>query len=389
MEAFDYCNPTKIVFGRDRIRELGKIAKSFGNRAMFVTYDKEATEKIGLLEKALEPLKESGIVLDEYYGVKSNPSLEHARNGVKRAEQFCPDVIIALGGGSVIDESKCIAAAYKSKVDIWDMVEDPTRLTDALPVIAVCTIPATSSEMNCIAVISNDETGVKDGLEGQQLYPAVALLDPDLTISIPLRQTAFSSADIVCHLIEGYVSHQEMFVPMEHLYCEGLIKTQMICMERLLVNPGDIDARAQLMWAATNSWNGFCVLGYGEYEALNHAIGHIVSEMYDTPHGATMAMVMPAVLSYTADRRIQRYAGLAREVFQCTEGDDKKAANALSGFMRSWLEHIGAPADFKQGRIPTDRIKELKERAYNNVVRYGYGRTYSKEDIDNIIDLCL
>ena len=389
MQAFEYCNPTKIVFGCGRVKEVGEIAKTFGNRVMFVSYDREMVDSIGLLHKALDPLLQKNLTICEYYGVKSNPSLNHAREGVKIAKEFKPDVLVALGGGSVIDECKCIAASVASGKDIWWLVEHPD-VTDfpSLPVIAVCTIPATSSEMNNIGVISNDETHVKDGIEGQSVYPAVALLDPLLTLTIPMRQTANSVADICSYLLEGYISHQESFVPMVEMYDESFIKTQMLCMERLLKNPQDVDARAQLMWAATNSWNGFCVLGIGEYEALFHALGHTLSELFDTPHGASLAMVMPAALTYTAPRRIERYAQLSRNIFGVQEEDDKKAAKAAGQEMQKWLRHIGAPSTFTEGNIPLDRLDDIKARAYQNVHDYGYN-AYTEEDVYAIIDLCV
>lgn len=389
MHSFDYCNPTRIVFGCGRLAELGAIASGFGKKVLFVTYDREMMEKIGLLQKALAPLREAGLELCECYGVKSNPSLLHARELVKRAKEFGPDVIVAMGGGSVIDESKCIGASLGSGEDIWEMVEHPEKIRAGVPVIAVCTIPATSSEMNNIAVISNDATGRKDGLESPALYPAVALLDPEITRTIPLRQTAYSAADICSHLLEGYLSHQDPFVPMQNRYFSSMIKTQMDCMDRLLEDPTDLEARAMMMWAATNSWNGFCVLGIGPFESMIHALGHILSEMYDTPHGATMAIMIPALMRFTVEKRKERYALIARQVFGVDEEDDLCAARRGIALMTAWLDRIGAPSSFAKGGIPTDRFDEIVERAYKNVLYYDMGAFYSKENVREILRLAL
>lgn len=389
MQAFDYCNPTRVVFGCGRISQLGEIASQYGNKVLFLTYDREIVEKIGLLHKAMEPMEAAGLTVLTCFGVKSNPSLFHARSVLEQAACFRPDLIVALGGGSVIDEAKCIGAAYCTGVDIWEMVQDNSKANASLPLIAVSTIPATSSEMNNIAVISNDATGRKDGIENFALYPKVALLDPELTRSIPIRQTAYSAADIVSHLLEGYLSHSDPFVPMQNRYFDAMIKTQMDCMERLLAEPTDIQARSMMMWAATYSWNGFCVLGIGPFESMIHALGHILSEMYDTPHGATMAIFIPAIMSFHVERRKERFARIARNVFGVEDDDDLWAARKGIIRMRQWLDHIGAPSSFTKGGIPTHQLQEIVERCYQNVIYYGSGDDYSKEDVRRIIELAL
>ncbi len=386
MHAFEYCNPTKVVFGAGRSTEIGTIAKEYGKRVLLISYDKETLEKIGLLDKILIPLQDAGLEICECYGVKSNPSLRHARELVKRAADFEPDVIVAVGGGSVIDEAKCVGASLRSGEDIWDMVEDYGKIKATIPLVAVCTIPATSSEMNNIAVISNDETGKKDGLESPVLYPVVALLDPELTKTIPLRQTAYSAADIVSHLLEGYLSHNDPFVPMQNRYFESMIKTQMDCMERLLDDPEDMDARAMMMWAATYSWNGFCVLGIGPFESMIHACGHIISEMYDTAHGATMAIIIPALMTLNVEKRKTRYAQIARKLFGVDEEDELLAARQGIRRMKNWLDHIGAPVSLAKAGIPLDRFGEMVERAYDNVIYYGHGDVYTKDDIRTLFE---
>lgn len=386
MHAFEYCNPTKVIFGAGRASEIGKIVSEYGKKVLFITYDKETVDKIGLLSKILIPMQDAELEICECYGVKSNPSLKHARELVKKAAEFNPDVIVAMGGGSVIDEAKAVGASLRSEEDIWDMVEDNSRIKATVPVITVCTIPATSSEMNNIAVISNDETGRKDGLESPVLYPVASLLDPELTRTIPLRQTAYSAADITSHLLEGYLSHTDAFVPMQNRYFAGMIKTQMDCMERLLENPQDLDARAMMMWAATYSWNGFCVLGIGPFESMIHACGHIISEMYDTAHGATMAIIIPSLMRLTLEKRKARYAMIAREVFGVDEEDEYQAAKLAIRHMKEWLDHIGAPTSLAAAGIPLDRFDEMVERAYKNVVYYGHGDAYTEDDIRKLFE---
>ena len=388
MHAFDYCNPTHIVFGAGRVSEVGEIAKQFGKRVMFVTYDKGQMESIGLLHKGLDPLKEAGLEVLECYGVKSNPSLFHGRELVEKAKEFKPDVMVAMGGGSVIDECKCIAASIGSGRDIWEMVRDNTLATEALPLIAISTIPATSSENNNIAVISNDEDGRKDGIESPCLYPKYAILDPELTRTIPLRQTAYSAADICSHLLEGYLSHDDPFVPMQNRYFEGMIKTQMDCMERLLEDPTDLEARSMMMWAAAYSWNGFCVLGIGPFESMIHCLGHIFSEMYDLPHGATMAMIIPHLMTFNVEKRKVRYARIARKLFGVDEDDDLRAAKQGIRHMKAWLDHIGAPTSMKAAGIEEDgRFEEMCQRAWRNVEYYECEEFYTYDDMVAILEM--
>lgn len=391
MQAFDYYNPTHIVFGEGRVAELGEICKKIGKKVFFVTYDKEEMERIGLLDRVLAPMKEAGLEIAENYGIKSNPSMIYTRTLVEKAKEFQPDVLVAMGGGSVIDSCKCIAASVGSDQDIWVLIENPELITATIPLVTVCTIPATSSEMNNICVIDKDDEEIvkKVGIQSDLIYPKYSILDPELTTTISLRQTAYSSADICSHLLEGYISHEDEYVGMQNRYFDAMIKTQMECMERLLVNPFDVKTRGLMMWAATNSWNGFCVLGLGRYESMIHVFGHVLSEMFNIAHGATCAIYIPAVMGFNVEKRKARYARIGREIFGVDAEDDLCAARLAVVHMRAWLDHIGAPTSLKKANVPMECFDEIVERSYTNVVDYCCEDRYTREDVRKICELAI
>ncbi len=183
--------------------------------------------------------------------------MAHAQGVIDLVKSENPDVIIALGGGSVIDEAKFVGVASKIEGDYWDMVTYQIPIEETVPVIAVLTIPATSSEINAVSVMSFDNPQRKEGFGSPVMRPAAAILDPELTYTIPMQQTAYSAADIVSHLLESYFGHSLDWAPFQDHYCQASIRTIMECMDRLLVDLQDKEARAQMMWTASYAWNGF------------------------------------------------------------------------------------------------------------------------------------
>lgn len=389
MQAFELCLPTKIVFGEGRLKELGQIVKKIGKKAFVITYDKLLMDQLGIMSKALESLAASGVEAIPFYGVKSNPSVNLIREAIEIVKVERPDVIIAIGGGSVIDSAKSIGVGACYEGDVWDFPEGKATITKSIPVVAVVTIPATSSEMNPIAVISNDTLKRKEGFGDPVMYPKVALLDPELTYSIPLQQTAYSATDIISHLLESYISHTDSFVPMQNRFCEGMIRSIIECMDILLDNPEDKQARAMFMWIATYSWNGFYPSGLGGTDAMIHVLGHSLSAFYDTPHGAAMGITIPATFKYTLDDRISRYSMFAREVFDILEADDRLAAEKGIQSLTEWIEKIGVPTTMTNGKIPTDGLDALAEDAFITAQNWGLEDVYSVEKCKELFKLCM
>jgi alcohol dehydrogenase YqhD (iron-dependent ADH family) len=351
MAPFEFVLPTKVVFGAGEASRLGREILSFGKKAMLVTYDEQFIKSLGFYDKIKKSCEQAEIELVEFFGVKSNPTAEHAAEAIKIARERKPDVIVGLGGGSAMDSAKFIAVGALYDGDVWDFWAGKKIIEKALPVITVTTIPATSSEMNGTAVMNNETLRRKDGLVNVLMRPKTAILDPELTYSIPIKQTAYSAADIVSHLLEHYLGHDLDFTPYQDYFCQGGIRSIMECMDRILVNPGDPDARAIMMWQAAFHWCGFYDSGYGLPNSIIHILGHSLSNFYDTPHGAAMGITILGSMRYYLKERTKKYAGFARGVFGVTEKDDMIAAIAGIAALEAWLKKIDVPTTLVEAGI--------------------------------------
>lgn len=389
MNAFELCLPTRIIFGEGELSRVGQQAAQFGRKALLISYEEQVVRQLGFLEQIERSCAEAGLELLTYFGVSPNPTIEHARDGIALVKEQKPDVLIALGGGSVIDEAKCIGIGALYEGDVWDIYSGAASASASLPVVAVVTIPATSSEMNNTSVMTNQALHRKEGHVNPLMYPRVAILDPTLTYGIPIRQTAYSVADIISHLLEGYLSHDDPWAPMQERYCEGMILTAMECMEKMLVDPRDPQARATLMWVATYSWNGFYVCGLGPTDLAIHVLGHSLSAFYNTPHGAAMSVIIPGLLDYILPKRAERIAKLGRAVFGITESEPVAAATATKDALTAWFTKIGAPVNFREAGIPTDQLDRLVDDALVTANMWGLSHLHTKESCMDILKRCL
>ncbi|MBI9106107.1 MAG: iron-containing alcohol dehydrogenase [Spirochaetales bacterium] len=387
MFPFEYYIPTKIVFGEGTVSRLGEISSSFGSKVMLVSYDESFIKSVGLLDKAMAPLKADDIEVVPFFGVKPNPTIEHIREGIALIKKESPDLLIALGGGSVIDTAKAMALGAFTDADIWDLVTGVAAADKALPIVTVLTIPATSSEMNPTSVVSNDEINRKEGFGSPLLFPKVSILDPELTYSIPIQNTAIAAADIVSHLLEGYLNHNSKWAPMQDRYATGMIKTVIDCMDKLLKDPKDVDARATLMWVSTFSWNGFYTCGLGAFDAIIHIIGHTFSAFYDTPHGAAMSVSIPAIMKFHLKDRTKRYSAFAKDVFDIDGDISEATAQAGIDAIIAWFKKIGVPTTFVEAGIPTDKLSEMADDTLVTAEHWGT-TSYTKNMMLAILNLC-
>lgn len=388
MFPFEYYIPTKIIFGESTINRLGEATSLFGKKALLVTYDEKLVKSLGFYDKALNSLKEAKIKVIPFFGVKSNPTVEHIRKAVEIAKVEKPDVLIALGGGSVIDSVKAIAVGTFYEGDVWDLAVGEGEVKKALPIITVLTIPATSSEMNSTSVISNDEIKRKEGFVNPLMFPKISILDPELTYSIPILQTAISAADIVSHLMEGYINHNDPWAPMQDRFAQGMIKNVIDCMDRLQKNQKDSQARATMMWVSTFAWNGFYVCGIGSFDMPIHMVGHTFSAFYDVPHGSAMSVSIPAVMKFHLKERIEKYSVFAKEVFDIKGEISEKTAKEGIDALVSWFKRIEVPTNFKEANIPTNELDAMADDILITADHWGI-KTYNKEMVLSILKLCL
>jgi alcohol dehydrogenase YqhD (iron-dependent ADH family) len=391
MYPFEFVMPTKIVFGAGEVVKVGKEVLAFGKKALLVTYDEKLVKQLGFYDKVKKSCDEAGIELLEFFGVKSNPTAEHAALGIKIAKEQKPDVIIALGGGSAMDTAKFIGVAALYDGDPWDFPLGKAEITKSLPVITVVTIPATSSELNGTSVMNNETLKRKDGFVSVHMRPKVSILDPELTYTIPIKQTAYSAADIVSHLLEHYLGHQLEFAPYQDYFCQGGIKSIIDCMDRLLKNPSDPDARAVMMWQAAFAWCGFYDCGFGLPNSIIHILGHSLSNFYDTPHGAAMSVTILGSMRYYLKERTRKYAGFARGVFGITEKDDLAAAAAGIAALEAWFKKIGTPATLAEAGITApDAIDRMAPDALQTAVAWGEVEEYkyTEQVMRDMFELC-
>lgn len=389
MYAFEFSMPTNAIFGEGQVTRVGSQAASFGKKALLLTYDEALVKQLGFYQKVADSCKEAGVQLVSCFGVKSNPTVEHALGVLATAKAEKPDVIIALGGGSVMDEAKFVGVGAKYDGDPWDLATGKAPILDTLPVIAVVTIPATSSELNGTSVMSYEAIQRKDGFANPLMRPKVAILDPELTYSIPLKQTAYSATDIISHLVEAYFGHNVAWAPFQDHYCQASIRTIIECMDRLMIDPADKEARAQMMWTASFAWNGFYPNGLGPCDATIHVLGHSLSNFFDTPHGASMSVTILATMRYFLDTKTRKFAEFAREVFKVTEKDDRKAAEEGIALLEAWFKKIGTPTTLAEAGIPADAIAKLAPDALVTAQKWGLGEMYDENKVEKMFALAV
>lgn len=388
MHAFEYCIPTRIVFGENTVSKVGTELKAYGKKVLLVSYEKSLLETIGCYKTIMTACAQEGLEVFEKYGIKSNPTIEFVRECAKFCKDNEIDVILAVGGGSVIDSCKFISAAAKTDDDPWDFFTGKATITASLPLVVISTIPATSSEMNSGAVITNEKLERKEGMYSPFFFPKVSILDPTLTYSLPKKLTAYSMADAMSHLLEGYLTHRDDNASIQDGIMETLMKSIMSSTLKVQKDGNDKAARATLMWACALAWNGFPVAGVGLYGAPMHVFGHSLSALYDTPHGASLSIVMPHWMRYNLKTDLAPYVKLARNVFALNDEDDNVAAAKAIDCFEKWLEEIGAPTSFAKFDIPTDNILKLAENAAVTAKAWGLEEWNDVDKLVEVYNLC-
>ena len=342
MIDFSFYSPTEFVFGRKTEQQTGTLAKRYGATKLMIIYGGGSAVKSGLIDRVQASLSEAGVEYVTLSGIRPNPTEDKVREGVALARQNKVDFILAVGGGSVIDTAKSIAAAVDYDGDFWDFYIGKAKVTSALPVGVVLTIPAAGSEGSGNAVITNMATGQKLGIkEPMLLRPKFAVMNPELTMTLPAWHTASGICDMIVHILERYFSNTEN-VEISDRLCEGVIIAIINEARKVMKNPQDYDARANIMWSGTIAHNGTCGIGREE-DWAGHQMEHEISAMYDVTHGAGLAVVTPAYMLYMADHHPARIQQFAERVFGVS--DAKEGVRLFKQFLH---DDLGLPITLQQ-----------------------------------------
>jgi alcohol dehydrogenase YqhD (iron-dependent ADH family) len=384
---FVFHNPTKIIFGKGTAAQVGDETAAWAKKVLLV-YGQSSIKRSGLYDQTLGALKKAGVAVAEHGGVRPNPVLSHVRDGVKRAKSEKVEAVLAVGGGSVLDSAKAIAAGARADGDVWDLFIGKAKLEAALPVIDILTVPATGSEMNGTAVVTNEETKQKYGFGGPPMYPKVSILDPSLTLTISVEYSAYAAVDAISHLLEGYFTGADESVPLQDRLVECTVRTIMESVEAILKNPKDYEARATFMWCATLAWNGLMTAGIGGFGAPSHMLEHPLSALYDIAHGAGLSITIPAWMKYAAGKGNRKVARFGERIFGVTAGSEAdKARKGIEAF-EAWFRKIGSPVRFGEARIPAGEIPEIAANARDLAEAWGL-TDYSQEIIAGIYRDCV
>lgn len=383
MHDFNFYNPVKIIFGEEAIKNAAKEIARYGKKPLFV-YGAASIKKTGLYDKITKILKENSIDFIEHSGVKSNPVLSHMREGIKKARENSCDIILAVGGGSVIDEGKAIAAGMKYDGDAWDFFTGKAFIKSAAPIITVLTIAATGSEMNTGCVITNEETKQKFSAHSPHLFPKVSMLDPKNTLSVSKEYTAYGVIDALSHVFEGYFSTENDSAFITDEICEGICRTLIKSMNILKNDLSNYNARSNVMWSATLALNSLQRLGYKNTEFINHAIEHSLSAIYDIPHGAGLSIIMPGYLKFNLQKgKFKRISRFGKNVLNIDGNDDKTIAKETIETLKNWFSDIGAPITLKEANIPETDIPFIVENAMGTIKLWGM--SYAKKSVEEIL----
>lgn len=365
MNSFDFYSPTYFVFGLDRESETAKYVRRYGGSRVMIVYGGHSAKKSGLLDRIEQSLTGAGLYYTELGGIKPNPRSGLVYDGIELARREKVDFLLAVGGGSVIDTAKSIAMGVPYEGDFWDFFSGKTPEV-SLPVGTVLTIAASGSEGSPNAIITNEKTLAKTAAEADCIRPKFSIMDPALTQSLPPRQTAYGVTDIISHAFERYFTNTPGVETTDRLL-EGVVLAVMHEGRRALEEPDNFDARANIMWAGMTCHND--IMGVGRKQDWNtHHLEHVLSALYDCPHGAGISVIMPAWMSYCVELHPDalRLAQMATRIFGCQMdyADPRRTAREGVEAFKTFLRSIGMPLSFAEiGADPKDipRLVEMNE----------------------------
>lgn len=384
MESFEFMAPTKFILDKDADKLCGQEIKKLSDNVLFVHYGDGYMFKSGLYGRIIEVLKSAGVTCYELPGVEPNPKVDLVREGVAICREHQIGCVLAVGGGSVIDTAKAVALGAKYDGDVWDFFSKKAIPTEALPIGTVMTLPATGSEGSNGSVLNNPKTGESADVMADFLRPAFTLMNPELTLTVPKKQTVFGIIDMFSHVLERYFSSSKD-VNLTDYMCEGVLKAILVNARTLMDNLDDYNARAEFMWTAVVAHNGLLATGRNQ-DWATHAIGAQLSAQYNSVHGATLSVLFPCWARYVYKENIPRFVQFANRVFDVEVDFYNQERTALEGIRRlqEFFSSMGAPSSLEEIGIKTDeKFREMAEDAcrFGNI---GGLKVLNADDIEAI-----
>ncbi|MFC2097251.1 iron-containing alcohol dehydrogenase, partial [Bacteroidota bacterium] len=371
--------PVRLHFGKDILSQLGEVVAGYGQNVMLM-YGKGSIKNNGVYSEIIKQLNSVNSNIIEYQGIKANPVIDDVEKATEIGIEKKVDVIIAAGGGSVIDSAKITSLCIQENLDPWKVLKVQQVPTKSVPVIVVLTIAATGSEMNPFSVVQNHETGEKSALHSELIFPAQSFLDPQYTCSLPADQTSYGISDLIAHSFEAWFGEGE--ARLSDNIVASVINEAKHYAPLLLNDLTNYNYRANIMWAATIALNGNTIHGRKSGDWAVHAIGHQLSYLFDTAHGATLSIVYPAWFKLMKDRIPDRIKALAEKIFNTNDID--KFISELENFYRS----INCPVRLSEAGISSSEKDLILEYMLKNKVN-GYHYKLTENDYINIVDLML
>ncbi|MDI9458623.1 iron-containing alcohol dehydrogenase [Candidatus Darwinibacter acetoxidans] len=388
MLNFTFSNTTKIVFGKGVEEKVGKEAAVYG-RKVLLHYGGGHIVRSGLKARVEASLREAGLEIVELGGVQPNPRLSLVQEGIELVRREKVDFILAVGGGSVIDSAKAIAIGVPYEGNVWDFYAGKADAEESMPVGVVLTIPAAGSEASPSSVITNEDGWLKRGYTALVMRPKFALMNPELTFSLPPYQTACGVSDMMAHIMERYFTNEPEVGFSDHL-CEAALRSIIQEAPKVIAEPENYGARANIMWAGTIAHNDLLGMGRSE-DWSSHNIEHELSAIYDIAHGAGLSIVFPAWMKYVYKHNINRFVQFAVRVFGVEQDFFNPEQTVLEGIRRleEFYRRIGLPVRLQDAEIPADRLEEMAAKATaNDTFKLGAFLPLGQKDVLAIYELC-
>lgn len=388
MRNFEFLSSTKIIFGKNVEDQAGQLCAAYGSKIL-LHYGGGSIKRTGLYDKIVDSLASAGVEVVELAGVRPNPRVSLVRKGVELCKEHGISFILAVGGGSVIDSAKAIAIGALYDGDIWDFFTGAQTPAKTMPVGVVLTMAAAGSETSKSCVISNEEGRLKRGLNSEIIRPVFALMNPELTFSLPPWETACGIADIMAHAMERYFT-PDRNVELTDRLCEGLLKTVINNAAIVMRDPVDYDARAEIMLAGSYAHNDLLSSGrLGDF--ASHMIEHELSALYDVAHGAGLAVVFPAWMKHVHKNHIERFVQFAVNVWGVDMPFENPENIALEGIsrMEKFFKSMGLPITLKDLGVPAGRFEEMAERCMWREGKVGNMSVLSSRDVVDILRLAV